>query len=455
MTDDAPIPEDDALAEYARDALRRIAGTASNDPGSWGTVQHRARRVRQRRVASLAAACAIVVAGAGAAAAVARGGGKSLNVAGHGTTTSASASTTTARSASTTSVAPTTSTTRPSGVTPPTTPGSVPGETAPHSSAPQPGDFSGTVAIGDPAIISTVVGKVEVGGHVDVGASVTNTSDHAIWASSSTVPTSLATICTGQSPGTQTLWWMTNILLAPGDSDGRDGTFSPTAAYTGTVSCELDVVTTDQRGITFDTTAGGDMATASIVGRVLAVPAVTIQVVPTRWTVTTTGKVGPLQLGTSTDADVRAARGTPDATTTGTFGISSFPDYDALGYDCADQTAPDRIPLHVQPQVAGPYCRTIFFLNSSTHTLAAFETKTDGYKTEQGTAVGMTTAEAERRESQQVQPAACRASGMTLGKPDDPASPGGIIMEMGTGSTDLVTQLSAEDNQIEVGVQFC
>ena len=152
---------------------------------------------------------------------------------------------------------------------------------------------------------------------------------------------------------------------------------------------------------------------------------------------------------------MRAARGTPDATTTGTFGIPSFPDYAALGYDCSDQTAPDRIPLHVQPQLAGPFCRTVFYINSSTNTLAAFETKTDGYQTEQGTTVGMTTADAERRESQQVQPAGCRSSGMALGAPDDPKSPGGMILEMGTSPTDLVTQLSAEDNQIEVGVQFC
>jgi len=452
MTDDTPIPEDDALAEHARHALQRLAGGNAELPG-WGDVQTGVRRFRRRRLAAAGVACAIVLAGAGTAAAVAHRGGKPVDVAGNGPTTSTSAPTTTQPSTSTSSAPPSTPTTGPPGVTP-TTPGSVPGETTPKSSAPQPGDFSGAVVIGNPGVLPPP-GAVAVGDTINVSASVHNTADHAIWASSSTVPTSLATICTGQAPGTQSLWWMTNILLAPGDADGRDGTFTPTASYTGTVSCEVDIVTTDQRGITFDTSAGGDMATASIVGRVLAVSPMTVQVVPARWAVTTTGKVGPLQLGTSTAADVRTAAGVPDATTTGTFGIPSFPDYDALGFDCAGQQTADRIPLHVQPQLAGPFCRTIFYVNTATNTLAGFETTSDHYATAQGTTVGMTTAEAERRESQTVQPAACRPSGMSFGAPDNPQSPGAIILEMGTSPTDLVTKLTSEDDQIQVGVEFC
>jgi hypothetical protein len=456
MTDDTPIPDDDAVANRARHALQRLADVDAGSSGTWGDVQMGARRVRRRRVAAVATACAIVLVGAGTAAAVNRGDGKSLNVAGEGTSSSTSEPPAPSTPSSSTSV-PTssTTTTQPLPVGHTTTPGSVSGPTTPSSPAPQPGDFSGLVGIDNRAQQSVTGSRVAVGTGVDVGASVQNISDHPIWASSTTVPTSLATICTGQAPGTQTLWWMTNILLAPGDADGRDGTFTPTAAYTGTVSCEVDVVTTDQRGITFDTSAGGDMATASIVGRVLAIAPVSIEVVPARWTVTTTGKVGPLQFGTSTDADVRAAAGTPDATTVGTFGITSFPDYGALGYDCSDKQAPNRIPLHVQPEVTGPFCRTIFFFNTATQTLAGFETTTDAYQTENGTTAGMTTAEAEQRESQTVKPAACRSSGINLGSPDDPQNPGAIILEMGTNSTDLVTLLSAEDNQIEVGVQFC
>jgi hypothetical protein len=71
---------------------------------------------------------------------------------------------------------------------------------------------------------------------------------------------------------------MTNVPLAPGDTDGRTGTFTPTAAYAGTVTCELAIVTTDQVGTVFDTSAGGDTATASFIARVPGVPVVTFTV---------------------------------------------------------------------------------------------------------------------------------------------------------------------------------
>ena len=221
------------------------------------------------------------------------------------------------------------------------------------------------------------------------------------------------------------------------------------------MSCELELVMNDTQGVAFDTSAGGDAATVVIIGAVTGVPPVTFWVVPTTWTVTTLGAVGPLQFGVSTDADVRAAIGTPNATARGTFGNPTFPDYDALGYDCTDQETPNRIPLQVQPNVLGPYCSTIFFINVDTKTLAGLQTMSSRYATERGTTVGMATSEAESREGQTVQPAGCRPSGMTFGAPDNQQSPGAIILHMGTNPTDLVTQLSAEDVQIQVGVLFC
>jgi len=46
--------------------------------------------------------------------------------------------------------------------------------------------------------------------------------------------------------------------MKPGDTDGRTGPFKPTAAYAGTVTCEVVIVTTNQQGTQFDQSAGGD-----------------------------------------------------------------------------------------------------------------------------------------------------------------------------------------------------
>jgi hypothetical protein len=74
------------------------------------------------------------------------------------------------------------------------------------------------------------------------------------------------------------LWWMTNISLAPGSTDARTATFTPTAAYAGKMECELDLVWTNQQGDTFDTSAGGDAAQTYVIGRVPGVPPVTFAV---------------------------------------------------------------------------------------------------------------------------------------------------------------------------------
>jgi hypothetical protein len=69
------------------------------------------------------------------------------------------------------------------------------------------------------------------------------------------------------------------------------------------VTCELDIVTTDQVGAEFDTSAGGDAAKATFIARVTGVPVVTFSVADTSTTIvdnttttvpeTTTTPVGP------------------------------------------------------------------------------------------------------------------------------------------------------------------
>ncbi len=72
MSHDDHVPDDDAIADRARHALRQIAGMRTID-SSWGDVQTDARRVRQRRLSMLGAAGAIVlIAGTAAVAAVGR-----------------------------------------------------------------------------------------------------------------------------------------------------------------------------------------------------------------------------------------------------------------------------------------------------------------------------------------------------------------------------------------------
>ena len=306
-SDDTPIPEDDSIAWAARRGLGAIARSSNAHAFSWPLVQTRARRMQRRRLAAVGAAGAIVLLGAGAAvAASGHDSGHRLSVARDAPSTDAPTTTIPlaydSSSAAMTTIAG-----------PPATGSQI---APPASGAPQVGDFAGTVTIG----FHEPTPAMAIGDSVDVSAVVHNTTDHTVWSSTSLLPTALATICTSEASGQQTLWWMTNIPVPPGNSDlnsvGRDGPFRPTADYAGNVTCELDVVTTDQQGKTFDETAGGDAAQATIVGRVTAVAPVTFSVhadVPT----TTTGTTGPATtIPNTTIPDTTVPDTTGPATTT-------------------------------------------------------------------------------------------------------------------------------------------
>jgi hypothetical protein len=419
--DDTPIPNDDPVARAARRGLGGIVGSETPGELSWVAVQSGARRVRRRRLTALAAACAIVLVAAGAALAAGANDDHHVRVAGGSTPSSAAATTTTTTT--------------------------IPSE------GPGPGDVTGTIAItaGSPPTDLQPAIVAEVGSDVTISTTIRNVSNRAIWASSSTVPTQYATVCTGEAPGARSVWWMTNILLNHGDESGRSAPFTPTTAYVGTVTCELDVVSFDQQN-RFDTTAGGDDAGATILARVPGVPRVKLQVVPARWKVTTTGGVGPLQLGTSTAVDVVTAAGAPDAKGIGTFAVTGRPDFQALGYDCSAQSAADRISLHPQPNATGPYCRTVFFVNVDTGTLAAFDTTSDKYETANGVSVGTSGADAERREGRTAVNGCFR--GIALG--DLAANPYEVFIWVVAGQPNAtVSSLSAEAASNQVGLMFC
>lgn len=418
--DDTPIPNDDPVARAARRGLGGIVGSDTPGELSWVAVQSGARRVRRRRLTALASACAIVVVAAGAALAAGRNDDNHVRVAGGSTTSSAPATTT-----STTTV----------------------------PSAAHAGDVTGTIAIGSPPTDVQPAIVAEVGSNVALNTTIRNVSDRPIWPSSSTDEkiTSFATVCAGESPGARSLWWMTNILLAAGNKTARSGTFTPTDAYVGTVTCALDVVTTDQQHA-FDTSAGGDATRGTIIARVPGVPQVKLQVVPARWKVTTTGGVGPLQLGTSTAVDVVTAAGAPDGKSRGTFGVTGYPDFQALGYDCSGQSAADRISLHPQPNETGPYCRTVFFVNVDTATLAAFNTTSDKYESANGVSVGTAVADAEQREGRPAVNGCFR--GIALG--DISANPYEVFIWVVAGQPNAtVSSISAEAASNQVGLMFC
>ena len=166
---------------------------------------------------------------------------------------------------------------------------------------------------------------------------------------------------------------------------------------------------------------------------------------------TTAGAVGPLQFGVSTAADVQTAAGTADSTATGSFSAPGRPDYQALGYDCSDQDPTGRLPLHVQPQAAGPYCRTIFYVNTTTQKLGAFATTSDKYETDHGTTVGMSHTEAEQRES--VTAVYGCFGGIQLG--DLNGTDNEVFVWVAKQPTDPVVQLAAEGAADQVGLMFC
>lgn len=107
--------------------------------------------------------------------------------------------------------------------------------------------------------------------------------------------------------------------------------------------------------------------------------------------ITLDGRVGALRLDRSTQTDVLAFAGLPDATSTGNFdAIPHAPNYFALGYSCQEN---DAIGLGVLNGSA--YCRTVFYINTSTKRLAAVHTSSPLY-TFRGASPGMRTANARR-----------------------------------------------------------
>ena len=168
--------------------------------------------------------------------------------------------------------------------------------------------------------------------------------------------------------------------------------------------------------------------------------------------VVTAESVGSLRFGIATAADVRSTVGSPDADVRGSFGVSSLPAYQALGYRCSSTKSANAVHIGAYGSDTPPYCRTVYFINVDTHTLAGFVTTESGYATAQGTTVGMTEADARRREGR-PSVAGC-FTGIQIGS----AAPSGfarMFVFVGVHPNDVVTGIEVDNPANSIGSLFC
>jgi hypothetical protein len=108
------------------------------------------------------------------------------------------------------------------------------------------------------------------------------------------------------------------------------------------------------------------------------------------------GKIGSLQMGKSDARAIVAFAGRPDAERSGTeFDSARFR---ALGYECERKNFDHAWPLLEH----GPYCRTVFWVNTRTGRLGDFYTTSTRYVESHGVRLGTRSAVAERRLHQRL-----------------------------------------------------
>lgn len=111
-------------------------------------------------------------------------------------------------------------------------------------------------------------------------------------------------------------------------------------------------------------------------------------------TITSSGRIGSLQLGASTQAAVESALGTPESEAA----IPTNPGYapaQGLGYECSDRMTGGRQPIAGDGR---PYCATAYYIDTATGKLGGLWTVSAHYATSHGTRVGTPTQIAVRRE---------------------------------------------------------
>jgi hypothetical protein len=180
-----------------------------------------------------------------------------------------------------------------------------------------------------------------------------------------------------------------------------------------------------------------------------------------RGKVTLKGRVGRLQLDSSTQADVIAFAGQPDAAATGSFitGSPRYANFFAMGYFCQGS---ERVST--SPVGNSDYCSTVFYINRKTKRLTAFYTSSRRYSID-GAFPGMSSGQAQRR-IQQIPISGCQ-QGFGLGSRTTHAS---LLAAVVGGRASLrrvdgrtldelfggrLVSLSLESNGHPVGLLFC
>jgi hypothetical protein len=115
--------------------------------------------------------------------------------------------------------------------------------------------------------------------------------------------------------------------------------------------------------------------------------------------ITSAGSIGPLQLGRSDKAAITAFAGEPQVDETNAGAIPGS-GWEALGYTCGPRAT--NSPLVATAGAEGPYCRTVYYLNSGSGKLGTFFTSMRGFRDARGVSVGMRTAKADRLEGKKA-----------------------------------------------------
>ena len=109
------------------------------------------------------------------------------------------------------------------------------------------------------------------------------------------------------------------------------------------------------------------------------------------------GTIGAVTLDVSTEAEVTAAVGAPEATASDSFQFPGAPEYKALGYGCTMTNARLGRALTYDGS-AGPYCDTVYYINLPAGVLGSFWTTSRAFRTAHGTRVGTPAEVATRQE---------------------------------------------------------
>lgn len=176
--------------------------------------------------------------------------------------------------------------------------------------------------------------------------------------------------------------------------------------------------------------------------------------------ITLGGRVGALQLDASTEVDVRAFAGLPDATAVGNFdAIPRGPNYLALGYSCQTSEAPDLGFVD-----GSAYCRTVFYVNVRTGRLVGFHSASPLYAF-RGASPRMRTADA-RRHIHRIAQGGCLTGFFLFGRHNHASLfgevDGGHALPHGQGPNAILrisgghlAALELESNRHPVGLLFC